>query len=157
MNIRNAEPKDTTKILELLSQVLEIHAKIRPDIFISGTTKYSKDELCELMSTKHTPIYVAVNEEDEVMGYAFCVVKETNSENMVPYTYIYIDDLCVDQSYRGQHVGEALFNHVCKIAKENGYYEVMLNVWEGNESAKGFYEKMGLKPMKTTMEYIMKK
>ena len=48
MTIRRAVEKDVDKICELLSQVLEIHAKIRPDIFISGTTKYTHDELVEM-------------------------------------------------------------------------------------------------------------
>lgn len=38
MEIRRAEEKDIKKIKELLSQVLDIHANLRPDIFIPGTT-----------------------------------------------------------------------------------------------------------------------
>ena len=34
MNIRRAEEKDIPRIIELLKQVLQIHADIRPDIFI---------------------------------------------------------------------------------------------------------------------------
>ena len=45
MNIRRAEERDTPKVLDLLSQVLEVHAEIRPDLFISGTRKYTEDEL----------------------------------------------------------------------------------------------------------------
>ena len=41
MNIRKAESKDIDKILDLLSQVLEVHAKIRPDIFVSGSIESS--------------------------------------------------------------------------------------------------------------------
>ena len=33
MKIRKAEKKDIPRILELLGQVLQIHAEIRPDIF----------------------------------------------------------------------------------------------------------------------------
>ena len=40
MKIRKAEEKDIPRLLALLEQVLQIHAKIRPDIFIPGTTKY---------------------------------------------------------------------------------------------------------------------
>ena len=36
MTIRKAEEKDITRIIELLGQVLQIHADIRPDIFIPG-------------------------------------------------------------------------------------------------------------------------
>lgn len=34
MTIRKAEEKDIPRIIELLGQVLQIHADIRPDIFI---------------------------------------------------------------------------------------------------------------------------
>ena len=48
MTIRKAEEKDILRIIELLGQVLQIHADIRPDIFIPGTTKYTVNELTEL-------------------------------------------------------------------------------------------------------------
>ena len=41
MKIRKAEAKDIPRLLALLEQVLQIHAEIRPDIFIPGTTKYT--------------------------------------------------------------------------------------------------------------------
>ena len=36
-----------------------------------------------------------------------------------------------------------------------GCYEVTLNVWAGNTSAEGFYEKMGMQTKERTMEYIL--
>ena len=72
MNIRKAESKDTKQILEMLSQVLEVHVKIRPDIFISGTTKYSEEDLQKMIEDKDNYIYVAVDENDIVIAYAFC-------------------------------------------------------------------------------------
>ena len=53
MIIRKAEEKDITRIIELLGQVLQIHAEIRPDIFIPNTTKYTVEELTELLKNKH--------------------------------------------------------------------------------------------------------
>ena len=52
MNIRLAEEKDIDSVIKLLTQVLNIHAKIRPDIFIGGTTKYTKEELMEIFNDK---------------------------------------------------------------------------------------------------------
>ena len=64
---------------------------------------------------------------------------------MVPFKSLFIDDLCVDQQARGQHIGERLFEHVKNEAKQKGCYEVTLNVWTGNISAEKFYEKMGMR------------
>lgn len=47
MNIRRAKEKDIERVMELLGQVLQIHADIRPDIFIPGTTKYTKERQME--------------------------------------------------------------------------------------------------------------
>lgn len=49
MKIRKAEEKDIPRIMELLGQVLQIHAEIRPDVFIPDTTKYTDSELKELL------------------------------------------------------------------------------------------------------------
>lgn len=156
MNIRKAETKDIPRIIELLGQVLQIHADIRPDIFIPGTTKYTVCELTELLNDEATPIYVAVNEEDVCLGYAFCQLKEQPfSNNMVQFKSFFIDDLCIDEQARGQHIGESLFEYVKQEAKKLGCYEVTLNVWTGNTSAEKFYEKMGMKTKEQQLEYIL--
>ena len=156
MIIRRAEPKDADRVLALLSQVLEIHVRIRPDIFVPGTTKYSREEILAIFAAESTPVFVAVDEKDEVMGYAFCDLRNpAPRENIVPFKRLYIDDLCVDEKYRGQHIGEALFRFVTEEAKRLGCYEIILAVWEGNDAARRFYDKMGMKPKETIMEYVL--
>ncbi len=156
MIIRKAEEKDTDDVLRLLSQVLELHAAIRPDIFVPGTTKYSREELAVIFADENRPVYVAADGEDRVLGYAFCVLREPPRHvNMVPFRTLYIDDLCVDEAVRGAHVGAALFAHVKKEAARLGCYEVTLNVWEGNDGALAFYKKMGMRPKSYQMELIL--
>ena len=156
MTIRNAQSKDSEKIIDLLQQVLELHAKIRPDIFIPGTTKYTPEELQALMNDEEKPIYVAIDDNDCVIGYAFCQIKQQPfSNNMIPFKSMFIDDLCVESTCRGQHIGEQLFEYVKTQAKKLGCYEVTLNVWAGNTGAEHFYEKMGMKTKERTMEFIL--
>lgn len=156
MIIRRAKSKDIDRVNNLLSQVLEIHAEIRPDVFISGTTKYTNDELEKMFLDDMNPVYVAVDENDSVIGYAFCQIKQQPfSNNMVAFKSMFIDDLCVDCDIRGKSIGKSLFEFVKKEAQRLGCYEVTLNVWEGNDSARHFYEKMGMKPKKTHMELIL--
>ncbi|MBC6713301.1 GNAT family N-acetyltransferase [Treponema sp. Marseille-Q3903] len=156
MNIRRAEKKDTGKILKLLGEVLEIHSKIRPDIFISGTTKYTENQLAEKFNDDKKPVFVATDDNDEVLGYVFCIfLEQPFSTNMHQFTTLFIDDLCVDQNARGRQIGKKLYQHVLKFAKEKGCYDVTLNVWEGNDNARAFYEKMGMFVKETQMEVIL--
>lgn len=68
---------------------------------------------------------------------------------------LYIDDLCVDEEKRGRHIGKQLYDYVLQYAREIGCYNVTLNVWECNESARRFYDSCGLQVQKTGMEMIL--
>ncbi len=156
MGIRRACKDDIEDVLRLLSQVLEVHAAIRPDIFVSGTTKYSAEELEEMFADDTTPVYVSVGEDGSVLGYVFCQIREPAfTSTMKPHRTLFIDDLCVDESARGSHIGSSLFEFVKDEAKRIGCYEIALNVWEGNDAANDFYKAMGMRPMETRMEYIL--
>ena len=156
MKIRRAEEKDIPRIDALLSQVLEIHAALRPDLFVSGTRKYTDEELKGILKDENTPVFAAVDENDVLAGYAFCAMNDySGSNNMQPVRSLYIDDLCVDENARGSHVGRSLYEYVMAYAKEQGCYSVTLNVWEGNDSARAFYDRMGFGIQKTVMEQIL--
>ena len=154
MNIRRANEKDIDGINALLYQVHRIHAEGRPDIFRLGNKKYNDEELRAIIAADNTPIFVAVNEEEKVLGYAFCIYEEVkDSTSLMDRKTVYIDDLCVDSALRGQHIGTALYEHVLEESKREGCVAVTLNVWCLNEGAMRFYEKLGMKPLKVVMEY----
>ena len=68
---------------------------------------------------------------------------------------LYIDDLCVDELARGGHIGTRLYEYVLDVARQQGYYNVTLNVWADNVNARKFYEKIGLRVQKIGMEKIL--
>ena len=153
MNIRRATKKDIAGINALLYQVHRIHAEGRPDIFRLGNKKYNDEELCAIITNDNTPIFVAVNEDEKVLGYAFCIYEEVKGNpSLMDRKIVYIDDLCVDATERGQHIGTALYDYVKEEAKREGCSAVTLNVWCLNEGAMRFYEKCGMKPLKVVME-----
>ena len=61
----------------------------------------------------------------------------------------------MDEKERGSGIGKILYESVIAKAKEMGCYNVTLNVWECNQTAKRFYEKCGMVPLKTNMEKIL--
>ena len=156
MQIRRAMEQDMDGINNLLMQVCLVHHKGRPDLFKYGAKKYTDDELRAIIHDDSRPIFVAVNEEANVLGYTFCIFQQhINNNILTDIKTLYIDDLCVDETLRGQHIGKKLYEAVLAFAKESGCYNVTLNVWSLNESAMKFYESCELKPQKIGMETIL--
>ena len=153
--IRRAVPKDIPKMMDLLRQVDLVHHNGRPDVFHIGT-KYSEEELAQMLPDDTRPILVCADEEDRVMGYCFCIFQQHVGHSVLTdIKTLYIDDLCVDESLRGKHVGRALYDAAVALAKESGCYNLTLNVWSCNPSAMRFYEKCGMVPQKICMEQIL--
>lgn len=157
MIIRKAQEKDMDGINRLLMQVLMVHHNGRPDLFQGNDAKkYTDEQLRSILKDETTPVLTAVNDQDEVLGYAFCVLKQYLNDNILTdIKTLYIDDLCVDEKIRGQNIGRQLYEAALAYAREQGCYNVTLNVWCCNEAAMRFYEKCGLKPQKVGMEKIL--
>ena len=152
MQIRLAQEKDIPAMIDLLQQVGQVHHEIRPDIFREACQKYDEGTLAALLTDQSRPIFIA-EEEDKVLGYCFCILREFAGESvMTDRKELYIDDLCVDENCRGKGIAKALFAYTTEYAKSIGCAFVTLNVWNGNESAMKFYEKAGMTPRSVTME-----
>ena len=153
--IRRATEKDIPKMGDLLKQVCLVHHNGRPDIFNVGR-KYSDAELQALLQDENRPILVAVDENDHVMGYCFCIFQQhVNNAVLTDIKTLYIDDLCVDESLRGRHIGKELYEAAVRLAKDSGCYNVTLNVWSCNPTAMRFYESLGMKQQKIGMEQVL--
>lgn len=154
MQIRRATLTDIDGINKLLYELHKVHSDKRPDLFKVGSKKYTNEELAKIIVDDNRPIFVYVD-NDDILGYAFCVFIKNNSNSLTDILTLYIDDLCVDENARGKKVGTSLYNYVLQFAKDAGCYNVTLNVWACNNSALKFYEKCGLSVQKIGMEKIL--
>ncbi|MCD7889896.1 MAG: GNAT family N-acetyltransferase [Oscillospiraceae bacterium] len=151
--IRPATISDAPAIMSLLKQVRGLHHNIRPDIF--GERKYTEEELSGLFGNEKSPIFV-YEEDGKVLGHLFCSIKDyTGSNQLMPIKSLYIDDFCVDENARGKGIGTKLYEFAKDYAKEIGCHNLTLCVWEGNDSAKAFYDKMGMGTQRTVRETIL--
>lgn len=155
MNIRRAQIKDAQRIAELLKAIALLHHDGRPDIY-EDSAKYDIESVKEMIDDKTKYIFTAVDENDFVMGYIICFVIERRfqSANGLNNT-MYIDDLCVDENYRHQGIGEKLVAAAKDNAKAQGCYNLELNVWSFNKNAVKFYENCGMYEQRRRMEIIL--
>ena len=156
MNIRRAVSKDVNAMNRLLRQVLTVHHNGRPDLFRANAKKYTDDELKAMLTDDARPVFVAVDDHDEVLGYVFCALQRyADNHILTDFKTLYIDDLCVDETLRGHQIGKQLYEFAVDYARREGCYNLTLNVWACNEQAIRFYTKCGLQPQKIGMEKIL--
>jgi len=135
--------------------VNRVHVKGRPDLF-RPNTKYDPAQLEAILKDPSKPVFVWCDEKGLVQGYAFCQIKEVKGHALLAdHKELYLDDVCVEEKARGKGVGRTLFEACKAFAKEEGCHDLTLNVWEFNEGARAFYEKMGMRPQRTYMEILL--
>ncbi|MBR5095975.1 MAG: GNAT family N-acetyltransferase, partial [Treponema sp.] len=81
IKIRRANQGDLAEVKELLDQVNMVHHIGRPDIFNIGR-KYNDVQLLKIFQDEQRPVFVAVDQNDKAMGYAFCVFQRHPNDNM---------------------------------------------------------------------------
>ncbi|HEV7449200.1 MAG TPA: GNAT family N-acetyltransferase, partial [Candidatus Paceibacterota bacterium] len=65
---------------------------------------------------------------------------------------LHAQDVFVDEAYRGQGIGEALFKQLARIALARECSWIELEVFDWNEGAQNFYKRLGM-----TLEESMQK
>ena len=154
--IRRAEQRDVPELLRLLLQVNNVHAAGRPDLFRKDCRKYGAADLVRILRDGDRAVFVMTEDGEKIMGYAFTELERHQGEsNQTDRLTLYIDDICVDETVRGQGVGKKLFEYVTAYARGMGCHNLTLNVWCLNPGAMKFYEAMGMKPYKVGMETVL--
>lgn len=155
IEIRPAVIEDCDGILRLLAQVGEIHRKGRPDIFRENGVKFTAGEVAELVRDDAHVIFVAEG-QGKILGYAFCnIVIISESTLLKDAMVLHIEDVCVDENYRGNKIGSRLMTAVKRYARSLGCTRIDLDVWEFNDKAREFYEKQGFSVQKRRMNIVL--
>ncbi|MBY5033734.1 GNAT family N-acetyltransferase [Streptococcus gallolyticus] len=152
--IRRASQTDIPVLIHFLQQILLVHHQVRPDIFKAKGQKFSFEELEKLVLDDQRPIFV-YEKEGQILGHLFCQIKEADSNVLELIKTLFIDDLCVDESARGQAIGQKLMDFAKEYAKELSCHNLTLDVWNDNAGAARFYERLGMSAQKTRLEMML--
>lgn len=153
--IRCAAEADLPAINRLLGQVHKLHSDARPDLFLPNRPGISSGAFAEMLADSSRFIVVA-ERSGQVLGYLFSSNKQYPDCSLFhDVKTLSIDDLCVDETARNEHIGLRLYEAVLDYGREQGFYNVILNVWADNTAALRFYERIGMKVQKIGMEAIL--
>ena len=151
IEIREARVEDCGQVLNLLTQLQNIHTEKRSDIFRSGQVAMSKEEFLAELGKENEKTIVAET-EGKIIGMIVLKIIKVNNPILQSRVVGLIDDFIVDPTYRKKGVGKELLDTARRIAIEKKVESLELNVWGFNESAIHFYMKNELKVQRITLE-----
>ncbi len=155
--IRDAEKTDFDSLLGLMQQLQEIHSNARKDLFIQTDRPLEKEYYQELLNKDNHYIYVVedTNTKDVIAYTSLRIETFTGSLIMKDRKTLFVNELTVNEKYRGQGIGKYLFEFVMNKGREFEVQSIDLTVAEFNQSAIEFYKNIGMKTRSRRMEYII--
>lgn len=135
MRIREAAPDD---VFDIHRMIVELAIYEREPEAVLASPEDLRDRL--FAPTPHLFAHVAEDEDGQIVGMALWFL---NYSTWLGRHGIYLEDLYVRESVRGQGIGEALLRTLAGICVERGYGRLEWWVLDWNRSAIDFYRSRG--------------
>ncbi len=145
VTIRQATLEDAAWITRLTCTVQNIHAEAAPYFYKTVTPDDSAiyAHVCERLGQDDYVFYIAEIDKQAV-GHILCFIRKAEDN---PYasvdTSLTIDQMSVEEAFRGTGVADTLMQQALDLARQYGISRVSLGVWAFNERAIAFYKKHG--------------
>ncbi|MDQ6921175.1 MAG: GNAT family N-acetyltransferase [Candidatus Dormibacteraeota bacterium] len=138
VRIREAVPADVQLVASLIRELAE-YERLLPQVTMT-------EELLarHLFGPRpYAEVAVAEDEEGRPLGFALFF---HNFSTFLGLPGIYLEDLYVRPGSRGRGVGRALLEHLARVARQRGCGRLEWSVLDWNETAIGFYQRLGARP-----------
>lgn len=137
LRIRAGERADVPLIAELIRGLAEYER-------LADEVKMTEEKLERTLFGERRYAETLIAEEDgRAVGFALFF---HNFSTFLAQPGIYLEDLFVKPEHRGSGVGRALLEALARTAVERGCGRMEWAVLDWNESAIGFYERLGARP-----------
>jgi GNAT superfamily N-acetyltransferase len=132
--IRSAEPRDVEAIVRLIGALAEFEE-------LTHLLRVTPQSLApHLFGARPAAEAVVAERAGVVVGFALFF---TNFSTFLAQPGLYLEDLFVEPVERGRGIGQALLEHLGRLAVARGYGRFEWSVLDWNVNAIRFYERMG--------------
>ena len=143
-NIRKATEHDIEGLCQLIAEVDELHRDHLPHKFrTSDGPARERQFMLDLIEREDVGLFVAEHEEQQV-GFVHVVVHDAPDFPIVqPRRTAWVDSIAVGRAARRGGIGRALMERAQQWALAMGAREIVLKVYQFNQSAIEFYRRLG--------------
>jgi ribosomal protein S18 acetylase RimI-like enzyme len=158
IRVRKATAADYNSLCELFDEIDTLHRDHLPQLFQkpNGAAR-EKDYYSGLITDENVALLVAEAGEN-LVGFVHAVIKDTPAFPIfVPGRYAVVDGIVVKSGFQNHGTGRLLMDKVQEWAIAQGATSIELNVYEFNETAISFYERLGYQTLSRKMSKELKK
>jgi GNAT superfamily N-acetyltransferase len=143
IDIRPFEVRDQEAILACIVGLQEYERRLDPYTLPGETIAVPYfHELLENCREKRGLIYVA-DSNGQIVGFISMMVEQSHDTLTSIREYLYISDIYVVESHRGQGIGTMLLNKAEDYARQVGCSVIQMYSLAKNDAALGVYHKFG--------------
>lgn len=135
-----ATTADRPAVNALAREVHAMHVAWRPDIYEMVEELYSEERFNQAVQSRQ--LYVA-KLNGIVAGYVLVKFRDYDWPGVVRRKVMVLDEICVEQAFRGHGIGTRMMEEVHALARAFGCTDMQLGVYPQNDDAVGFYQKCG--------------
>ena len=150
--VRKAKRNELERVNELRNMVNKIHVNGRPDVFRQGFCDELRQHVYDKYDAGNSDVLVAIM-DSMICGFA---TVEYIEKPQTPYNnsrkFYRIEEFGVDENVRRKGVATALITFIKEDALRRGYKKIELDMWEFNDGALSFYEKVGFRTYRRYMD-----
>ena len=148
LRVRPATVDDHPALARLQRDLDAIHARVQPGFFRAsvdgpGESQRTLEWVRAALGDPHAALIVA-DEEGVVVGAIRLRLWDSPEDPTVtPARRVNVESLVVASTARRRGIGRALMAEADRWARARGATQVVLTVWEGNDTAERFYRALG--------------
>ncbi len=144
INVRKATPNDYNTLCGLFDEMDALHRNNLPHLFQKpGGSVREQEYYSGLIADENAGLFVAET-DGKLVGFVHAIVRDTPAFPVfVPRRYAVVDGIVVKSEFQNRGTGRILMDKMQEWAITKGAASIELNVYEFNETAISFYEKLG--------------
>ena len=134
MGIRDAKVNDVSELVRMIGDFARFEK-------LEAYLEVTDESLFKAMFGSWSHVEVLIAEEDgELAGYALFYPNFSSFRGQRGY---FLEDLYVDQRFRGRGIGKEFIREIARRGAERGFERIDFQVLQWNTPAIGFYEALG--------------
>jgi ribosomal protein S18 acetylase RimI-like enzyme len=148
VEIRPATAVDYDNVNRIFTSELAHHVALLPDRFQMVEPVMSRQWFADLLAQSNKMLQLALV-DDLVVGLILLIESVSQDDAIYrPRRYLEVDELAVLPDYRRLGIGRRLMQAAEEIAAQRGIPAVELHVWEDNQLARAFYDRLGYRTIR---------